>query len=179
MSDKERFIGLLKEIKRDGIEKLISNLEKSDFFTAPASTQYHDSVKGGLCKHSLNVYEKLTAVDIPNTSMESMILVALLHDVCKIGFYKVSSRNVKNEKGLWESVPYYSIDDSLPLGHGEKSVIMLLQDIKLTVEEMMAIRWHMAGYEPKENYNALSKAFSEFPLALELHIADMRATYLK
>jgi hypothetical protein len=111
--------------------------------------------------------------------MESMILVALLHDVCKIGFYKVSSRNVKNEKGLWESVPYYSIDDSLPLGHGEKSVIMLLQDIKLTVEEMMAIRWHMAGYEPKENYNALSKAFSEFPLALELHIADMRATYLK
>lgn len=180
MDDKTRFIELLRsEIKRDGIETVIKSLEKSDFFTAPASTQYHDSEKGGLCKHSLRVYEELKKEVGDLFSKESVAIVALLHDVCKIGFYTVSTRNVKNEYGNWEKVPYYTVDDKFPMGHGEKSVILLLQMLKLTTEEMMSIRWHMGGFEPKENYSSQSKAYGEFPLALFLHLADMKATYLK
>lgn len=182
MSDKSTFIDILrKNVKRDGIEKLISMLEKTDFFTAPASTQYHDSVEGGLCHHSLNVYRHLLDDwgSITDTSLESITIVSLLHDLCKIGYYKVSTKNVKDESGKWTQVPFYMVDDKLPLGHGEKSIIMILQMMTLTTEEMMAIRWHMSGFEPKENYPSISKAYSEFPLAVYLHTADLKATYLK
>ena len=83
------------------------------------------------------------------------------------------------ENGVWKQVPYYSIDDKIPLGHGEKSVILVMQHMKLTTEEIMAIRWHMAGFEPKENYKYMGKAYEEFPLCTYLSNADMRATYIK
>lgn len=179
--NKEKFLSVFKAyVQREGIDNVIAMLEKTDFFTAPASTQYHDSVEGGLCYHSLRVYEELTDMTLlTGIPMESVAIVGLLHDVCKIGFYTVSSRNVKDASGRWNSVPYYTVDDKLPLGHGDKSVIMLLQLMKLTTDEIMAIRWHMGGFVAKEDYQTLSKAYGECPLALYTHLADMKATYLK
>ena len=178
--NKKRFIAVAQRfISRDGIKDVLLGLEKSDFFTAPASTRFHDSEEGGLCHHSLRVYDMLYADLGATVSMESIVLVALFHDICKIGYYTVEMRNNKNEQGKWEKVPYYGVDDKLPFGHGDKSVFLLMQDIKLTMDEAMAIRWHMGLSVPKEEYSTMSKAFTEFPLALHLHIADMKATYLK
>lgn len=172
-SDRERFIDTVRAyVKRDGVETLLTYLDKSDFYTAPASTKYHDSEEGGLCKHSLKVFAKMTKDGVT----ESKAIVSLFHDICKVGFYKIEYRNSK-ENGVWVKVPYYTVDDRLPYGHGEKSVLMIQEFMKLTLDEAMAIRWHMGGFEPKENYGYLSKAFTEFPLALELHIADLKATY--
>jgi HD superfamily phosphohydrolase YqeK len=111
--------------------------------------------------------------------METIAIISLLHDICKIGFYKVSTRNVKDEKGKWIQVPYYEVDDKLPIFHSCKSVIMLQQIIKLTDDEILAIASHMGLSEPKEHYTTISRAFEQCPLALHLHIADMKATYLK
>ena len=111
---------------------------------------------------------------------ETIAIVALFHDLCKIGYYKVSSRNVKNEAtGKWEKVPYYEVEDKLPYGHGEKSVYLLSEFIKLTVQEAMAIRWHMGAYVGQQDWQTLGKAYDEFPLAMFLHFADMKATHLK
>jgi HD superfamily phosphohydrolase YqeK len=186
MGNKERFISILRTmVQRTGIEKLISKLEQSDFFTAPASTKYHESYQGGLVEHSLNVYDFLMSEYQYNerfakiTNPESIAVVALLHDICKMHYYKEEMRNTKDENGKWIQVPFYTVEDQLPLGHGEKSVFLIKEFIDLSLEEVMAIRWHMGLSEPKENYNYISKAFSEFPLALYLHIADMKAIYIK
>lgn len=178
---KARFIKLAKDnIKRDGINELLASLEKTDFFTAPASTRFHDSEEGGLCKHSLSVFDHLTS-DLKDKfyDMESIALVSLFHDVCKVNYYTIEMRNKKDENGKWISVPFYSVDDKFPLGHGEKSIVMIMDKMKLKLEEMMAIRWHMCGFEPKENYTYLSKAMSEFPLIIHLHSADLKASYIQ
>lgn len=186
-SDKEEFIGIYKEkITRDGADKLLEFLEKSDFFTAPASTRFHGAYEGGLLRHSLNVYECLTEYLARervqkkyglNASDESAAIVALLHDICKVNFYTVSMRNSKNEQtGQWEKVPYYTIDDKLPYGHGEKSVYMISGFIRLTREEAMAIRWHM-GFSGIEDKNTIGKALEMYPLAFALSVADMEASY--
>ena len=128
---KEEFLGLLKSINREGMDKLIEFIEKSDFFKAPASTRFHGSHEGGLLEHSMKVYEilidkvKNSVVPI-EVSQESLIIIALLHDICKVNFYKVDYRNAKNSFGEWEKVPYYTIEDTIPYGHGEKSVMMIL-----------------------------------------------------
>ena len=125
---------------------------RSDFFTAPASTRYHGACEGGLLAHSLNVYDCL--VDILNRprvkelygieySDESIAIAALMHDVCKVNFYKTSFRNAKDENGKWVSVPYYTIEDNLPYGHGEKSVYIVSGYMRLTRDEAFAIRYHM------------------------------------
>lgn len=179
---KEKFLELLKSVNREGMDKLIEFIEKSDFFKAPASTRYHGAYEGGLLEHSMKVYEILTqkvknaCVEI-NVLEESLILIALLHDICKVNFYKVDYRNAKNSFGEWEKVPYYTIEDTIPYGHGEKSVMMITEYIKLTGEEKYCIRWHMGFTEPKESYNALGQAFKKFPLALLVHEADLEATY--
>ncbi len=178
----EEFRTLLNSINREGIDNLINFIEKTDFYTAPASTRFHGSYEGGLLEHSVKVYEILkhkvanTVIDI-NVSEDTLKIVALLHDICKVNFYKVDYRNAKNEQGVWEKVPYYTVDDLIPYGHGEKSVMMLTEYIKLTSEEKYAIRWHMGFTEPKEQYNTLSIAFKKYPLALLLHEADLEATY--
>lgn len=107
-----------------------------------------------------------------------MIISALLHDLCKTYFYVVDYRNKKNDAGVWEKVPYYTVDDKIPYGHGEKSVMMIEEYIKLTPTERYAIRWHMGWSEPKESYNALGTAMGKYPLVLALHEADQEATYL-
>ena len=187
MSKIEEFESLLLSTKREGIEDLLEFIRKSDFYTAPASTRFHSCHEGGLLEHSLNVYKCLKEKennimwaevykDIPE---ESLIICALLHDLCKSYFYTVEYRNKKNEEtGVWEKVPFYTIDDKVPYGHGEKSVMMIEEYIKLTPVERYSIRWHMGWSEPKENYNALGKAMGKYPLVLALHEADQEATYL-
>ena len=179
---KEEFINLLKGINRAGMENLLDFIEKTDFYKAPASTKYHGSYEGGLLEHSMKVYEilkekvKNSPIEI-NTSDDTLKIVALLHDICKVNFYKVDYRNAKNQFGEWEKVPYYTIEDTIPYGHGEKSVMMITEYLKLTSEEKYAIRWHMGFTEPKESYTTLGQAFKKYPLALLLHEADLEATY--
>ena len=132
---KEQFLELLKTVKRDGIEDLIKFLETSDFFKAPASTRFHGDYEGGLVAHSLKVYEILkhkvqnSVLEI-NIPEESIIIIGLLHDICKTNFYKTDYRNAKNALGVWEKVPYYTVEDTIPYGHGEKSVMMITEYIK-------------------------------------------------
>jgi hypothetical protein len=179
MGVKERFIKVAKErIKREGIDDLLKLLENTDFFTAPASTRYHHSYEGGLAKHSLEVFDILdTDLNLSDFDKESIAIVSLFHDICKVGYYEVSTRNTKDENGKWIQVPYYTVDDKFPYGHGEKSVYLISGVMKLTDEEAMAIRWHM-GLSEKDNYNYVSKAFEMFPLSLHLHLADMKSAYL-
>ena len=179
---KEEFLKLLRSTNREGIEDVINFLEKSDFFAAPASTRFHGNYEGGLMEHSMKVYEilkekvKNTCIKI-NTPEESLIIMALLHDICKANYYKVDYRNAKNELGEWEKVPYYTVDDKIPYGHGEKSVMMLTEYIKLTNEEKYTIRWHMGFSEPKENYAPLGLAYKKYPIALLLNESDLESTY--
>jgi len=165
-------------IKREGINELMTSLEKSDFYTAPASTRYHDSEEGGLVKHSVEVFDWLMKDYGDKYDHETIALVSLFHDICKIGYYKVEMRNAKDDKGKWVQVPYYTVDDKLPINHACKSVIMLQQVIKLNNDEILAIASHMGLSEPKENYSTISKAFTECHLALHLHLSDMKSTYI-
>jgi len=183
MENKERFIELLRSTKREGIEDLISWLEGTDFYKAPASTRFHGDYKGGLVEHSIKVYEifkekvKNASIEI-NIPEDTIIITALLHDICKANFYKVDYRNTKNEYGQWIKVPYYAIEDNEPYGHGEKSVMLANQFIKMTLEEMYSIRWHMWFTEGKEQYNYISTAYNKYDLAVLTHVADLKASYL-
>lgn len=169
---RETFIELYREyIKRDGAEELLKWICESDFFKAPASTKYHGAHESGLVEHSVNVFNRLGRKD------ETGAIVSLLHDICKANFYAVSYRNVKNELGVWERVPYYTIDDKFPYGHGEKSVYIISRFMRLTEEEAMAIRWHMGGFDDNKS-PALSTAWEKYPLGVLLHCADLQASYL-
>lgn len=184
---KEQFMKLLVKTERPGIPNLLEYLGRSDFYIAPASAKYHGAHAGGLLEHSMAVYDaglKLFCSSqngyILPCSTKSWITVSLLHDICKVNFYKPGTRNVKNEAtGEWEKVPCYTIDDQLPLGHGEKSVIILQQFLALTEEEALAIRWHMAGFEEGgyANRQALSAAMNKYPLITALHMADLSACF--
>ena len=179
---REKFIELLKKVDRDGMNDLLDFLEKSDFYKAPASTRFHGDYEGGLVEHSLKVYEllvdKVKNSPVPiDVKEESLIIIALLHDICKANYYKVDYRNAKNEFGEWEKVPYYTVDDTIPYGHGEKSVMMITEYIKLTVEEKYCIRWHMGFTEPKELYGTIGEAYKRYPIALLMHEADLESTY--
>ncbi|WP_277407922.1 HD domain-containing protein [Lacrimispora xylanisolvens] len=184
----ERFEKLLLETKRPGIEALLEFIRKSDFYAAPASTRFHGSYEGGLLEHSLNVYDCLAnkwELDsgawhehLEKVKEESIAISALLHDICKTYYYTTEMRNKKDESGVWVQVPFYTVDDRIPYGHGEKSVMMIEEYIKLLPAERYAIRWHMGSYEPKELWNTLGTAMEKYPLVLALHEADMEATYL-
>lgn len=187
MTNRERFIEIFNEkIQREGKEKLLEFLEKSDFFTAPASTRYHGAHEGGLLEHSLNVYDCLCDILARprmkelygvQYSDESIAIAALMHDVCKVNFYKTSFRNAKDETGRWVSVPYYTIEDTLPYGHGEKSVYIISGFLRLTRDEAFAIRYHM-GFSGTEDPGNVGRALEMFPLAYALCCADMEAAFL-
>lgn len=187
MTNKERFIEIFKtHVKREGADKLLSYLtDACDFFTAPASTRFHGNYEGGLCEHSLNVYDCLCDImSRPRIkeqygisySEESIAIAALLHDICKTNFYKVSFRNAKNAEGKWESVPFYTIEDNLPYGHGEKSVYIASGFMRLTRDEAFAIRYHM-GFSGNDDPGNVGRAMEMFPLAFFLHCADSEAAY--
>lgn len=193
----EKFEQLLTSVKRDGIDKLLAYIRKSDFYRAPASTRFHSCHDGGLLEHSLNLYECLLskkhnpiwAEVLREVDDESLILVALLHDLCKSYLYVPEFKNKKvysdtgtkrDEGGRfdWQAVKGYSTDDKIPYGHGEKSVMMIEEFIKLKPIERYAIRWHMGFTEPKEYWNTLTTAIKKYPVILAVHQADMEATYL-
>ena len=186
--DREEFLEIYNSlIKREGAKALLDYLLSSscDFFSAPASTKYHLAFEGGLVRHSLNVYrclkDYLSRERVKNEycleySEESIAIVALLHDLCKTNFYKIGFRNVKDDNGIWQRVPTYEINDTLPYGHGEKSVYIISGYMKLTREEAFAIRYHM-GFSNGDDERNVGKAFEMFPLAVALSFADMEATF--
>ena len=200
MTKREEFIAVYQEnIKRRGADRLVEwrgrlpppcntewlDSDASDFFTAPSSTRFHGAYEGGLVEHSLNVYECLKDyLSRPRTkdlygmdyTPETIAVTALLHDICKVGFYAVDYRNAKNDQGVWEKVPYYTVRDTLPYGHGEKSVYMIQSFMRLTRDEAFAIRYHM-GFSGNEDKNSVGRALEMFPLALAVNVADMEATY--
>jgi hypothetical protein len=200
-ANKEKIIIVLRETGRKEIESLVTYLESSDFFMAPASTKYHGAYPGGLAEHSIHVWYLLQhkngyyRLDL---STDNIAIVALLHDVCKINFYGREIKNVlkgkkkimKNKKvdGVWKEVEEeindwqeeeaIVVNDQNPLGHGEKSVITLLRFIQLTDLEISMIRWHMGGYVPKDEYRDLSNAVDMYPAIIALHTADLESAHL-
>ncbi len=187
--NKKTFIDLYnKEIKREGADKLLEYILTTDFFNAPASTRFHLCEKGGLCQHSLHTYSRLLK-NVKDEygeewdkviSPESVAICGLLHDICKANFYKEDTRNVK-VNGVWEQVPYYTVDDKLPYGHGEKSVYIINGFMRITREEALAINWHMGPFDARVvggNQNAMKDAYMQYPLAFFLYLADMQSVYL-
>jgi hypothetical protein len=173
-------------IERAGADKLLAYLKGSDFCTAPASTRFHLAEKGGLIKHSVNVYKRLVRLmeeefgenweDV--YTHETVAIVSLLHDVCKIGTYQVDYKNVKDSTGAWVKEAFYKVSEELPYGHGEKSVYIISGFIRLSREEAMAINWHMGGFDERAKSYSLSAAMAKYPLCVLLHSADFLATYL-
>lgn len=174
-ANKQQFLSLCREhIHREGIEKVLAYLENSDFFTAPSSTNFHLNEEGGLCRHSINVFETacklyehiaLPAIrsgqspfteEIP---LESIAIAALLHDVCKVKFYHKVERWKKDAHNKWVSYPGYEVRDDFPFGHGEKSCLMLGWYMRLKPDEMLAIRWHMGMFDMGENGSSQRYAF--------------------
>ena len=185
---KEEFLTLLRSTEREGIEDLIEALEEMGFFTAPASANHHLNVVGGLLEHSLNtckaalaIYEGLKPLDASiekEVRRDSIILSSLLHDVCKSDIYKRSVKKRKNNVGQWEDVEGYSVSyKNFPMGHGEKSVILLLcNGLSLYDDEMLAIRWHMGAwginmnsFEDQRCYDTSRKLY---PLVSIIQAAD-------
>ena len=181
---KQRFLTIFTaNVKRDGAEEFLRWLESTDFFVAPASTKYHCACPHGLVMHSLSVYDMMMEKHFVEgeDSLESFTLSALLHDLCKAQFYKISTRNVKNEQGKWEQKEFYQIEDMFPYGHGEKSVFLIERFIRLKPSEATAIRWHMGGFDEavRGGSYAISHAYEKYPLAVKLHLSDLESTYLR
>lgn len=164
------------------IKKGLSWLETSGFYAAPASSQYHDSVPGGLVHHSLKVYnETMEMLNNPKFStcdFLSAAVISLVHDWCKIGLYESYMRNVKNEQtGQWEQVLSYRINQKgIPLGHGVGSMFLANKVFTLTPEEACAVRWHMGEYNVADNeMNELHNANAHNPLCYLIQFADRLA----
>ncbi len=177
-------------IQRDGIENLMEWLEnETDFFKAPASTRYHGSYEGGLLEHSLNVYNCLLW-EMENRvgkgweeiySPETIAIVALFHDLCKIDRYILVEKWWKGSEGQWESYDAYDYNrEKSEMGHGAQSVFYLQKFIQLSEVEAQAIYWHMGAYDisPYSTLAHCSETFKWNPLAFLTHRADMAATYV-
>ncbi|MDR0384401.1 MAG: HD domain-containing protein [Christensenellaceae bacterium] len=184
MEAREEFIQIYTQnIKREGAAELLEFIKTTDFFTSPASTRFHGNFEGGLLQHSIKVYKRLVKLvqdENIDISPESVAIIALLHDICKANTYKIEMRNskVNNE---WVKVPYYTYNDSLPYGHGEKSVYIVSGFMKLTRDEAMSINWHMGAFDARNNNltsSTLAKAFQMYPIAFLTHVADLISAYL-
>lgn len=195
---RSKYLSLFSLVEREGINELILWIVNTDFFEAPASSNGHNNYEGGLVEHSLEVYYNLMTLAKKNDNLpldlnyQTLILVSLCHDLCKADFYKGSWKNQKRigpdgkdvlddrQKPIWDQVPYYAIDDQFPSGHGEKSVFILQRFLRLTEEEILAIRWHMGGFDDTaRSYSgglALTKAMQKYPLVALLHCADLIAS---
>ena len=196
---KKEFHDLIFSIERDGIDELLDYLEKdTDFYSAPSSSKYHGAYKGGLLEHSLNVYKnlkQLSSIYKTNLEEENIIIIALLHDICKTNFYIQAVKNVKRKnkdgsfvftekgKNIWDEEIYYDFNDLLPLGHGEKSVIIAQKFIPLSNLEIMCIRWHMMAYDDAvKGYGgnlALTNAVNLYPEIALVHSADLLSISLE
>lgn len=185
MITKQEFIEEIeRSINREGISDFIEFLKSTDFFSAPASTRYHEAYEGGLMEHSFKVYQELKNLAIMYCSRldvtlnpESIALVALFHDVCKIGCYKTEMRWRKDEHQRWEQYPTYKFEEDYPFGgHGSKSVFLLQHYMQLTPDEASAINCHMGAWDSSK-YNNPSPVYESNLLAWLLHVADEAATY--
>lgn len=173
--NKTEYIRLCKKhIHRDGLDRVLAYLEKSDFYQAPSSTAFHLNEDGGLCLHSINVFRTAckiySDIAIPamqnekspfkeDISLESLAIVCLFHDLCKIKLYHKTERWKKDANNHWMSYPGYEIKNDFPFGHGEKSCLMLSWYMRLKPEEMLAIRWHMGMFDIAENGSSQRYAF--------------------
>ncbi|MBQ0029962.1 MAG: HD family phosphohydrolase [Paludibacteraceae bacterium] len=189
--NKSEFMELLRSTEREGIEDVIEGLEKDGFFEAPASAGHHLNVEGGLLEHSLNTCKTALAIweamkplsaDVQKIKRESVIIASLLHDVCKTDIYKRTVKKKKTVIGTWEDSEGYKVSyKNFPMGHGEKSVIMLLfYGLEMNDDEMLAIRWHMGAWginmnslEEVRNYDT---AGIKYPLVEIIHSADSLAS---
>lgn len=187
MTNREQFINIMSQVKRDGIIDLLDWLDTTDFYSAPASTRFHGSYPGGLVVHTLNVAYELRELikfyDIQGIPKDSIIIVALAHDFCKINTYQETMVNVppqRTESGKWEQKLGYKKSEYCKLGHGAKSLSILQDFIKLEDYEKEAIYWHMGAYDIStlSSINNLYDVFEENKLAFLLHMADMVATYI-
>ena len=188
---KEEFISLLKSTGRDGIDDVIEEIDRLGFFTAPASAGHHLNTEGGLVVHSLNtckaalaLWEAMKPLEPSletEVKRESIIIASLLHDVCKADIYKRTVKKGKNKPGQWEDSEGYKVSyKDFPMGHGEKSlVVVLLSGLELYDDEMLAIRWHMGAwgvnltsFEDVRNYDTAQKIY---PLVAIIHAADCMA----
>ena len=199
----KRFEQLLQSVSRDGVARLLSYIKSSDFFIAPASTRFHGAYEGGLLQHSLNVFDCLMAKKnnqiwshiLEEVGDESLTVMSLLHDICKTYFYAKGTKNQKTYDSdkvktaeawqvkhdalgdyIWETVSTYQVDNRMPLGHGEKSVFIIQKYMRLTTEEIYAIRWHMGFSEPMTSYSDVGAAMEKYPIVLALYEADLEAS---
>jgi HD superfamily phosphohydrolase YqeK len=195
--NKQEFLNICRTvITRPGINELLDWLEhRSDFFIAPASANYHSAYPGGLVEHSLNVYKmckefkdtinpKYSVYErhCDNITEENIAIACLFHDLCKTNYYTPTEKWRKDENNQWVSIPTYKVIDKFPCGHGEKSVILLQQFMRLTGEEILAIRWHMGAFSAGTildiyQKNAFLSAL-EYPLTNMLCIADQYASFM-
>ncbi|MCM1521973.1 MAG: HD domain-containing protein [Muribaculaceae bacterium] len=191
---KARFCELLRSTGRENIEYVIEDLETWGFFEAPASVKNHFNFPGGLLEHSLSVYDAAVMLregilkarpDLEEKlPMDSVIIAALLHDTCKANIYRIVSRKRKNEIGVWEDIEEYEVNYSnLPMGHGEKSVVMLLRSgLDLEDDEVLAIRWHMGPWAVDntqiEQDRSYRTAVAQTPLLPLIHTADTVSSQL-
>ena len=183
---KEMILDLLRSTERDGIDKLDDYLSDStDFFTAPASTRFHNNFSGGLAQHCLNVYENFKSLlEIKGIEMseDSIIICALLHDLCKCNTYIVETRNRKNEQGQWEKYNIWATnkDVDIPLPHSSRSIAIIRKFIKLSIKEELTIFYHMGPYggEDYEYRNMLKAANEKYPQTVLFYVADTIASYL-
>lgn len=178
---KNMFVSLCKSANREGMDELLDWLEKNGFYDCPASSRFHGAYKGGLLEHSLNVYNELLRLVDAYPEFEfapdSLIVVALFHDLCKVNMYTTEKRNRKNEAGQWESYDAYVINEKFCFGgHGSKSVYLTQHFISLSPEEATAINCHMSCWDGNKD---VGRAFEQFPLAWLLHVADESATYIR
>lgn len=187
------FLSIYENIRRPGADKLLAWLKSTDFFTAPAGAKHHGAHAGGLVEHSVNVYRRLwqivlvetdramPAPDLEESVEETVAILALLHDVCKVGVYHLEPGRWRNpETGRWEDRQEYKFRDPFPLGHGEKSLFLITKYMALTEEEALAIRWHMGAYDAaaRSDLRDLSAAMAMTPWVWRLQEADMCATYI-
>lgn len=188
---KADFLTIYKDIRRPGADKLLAWLKSTDFFTAPAGAKHHGAHAGGLVVHSLNVWNRLREITLRDTidgkaildltpeTNETVAILALLHDVCKVGVYHTETKRRRNpDTGTWEDYQAYTFRDPFPLGHGEKSLYLITKYMALTEEEALAIRWHMGAFDDavKGGSRALDAAMDVSPWVWRLHEADMCAT---
>ncbi|MBR1838549.1 MAG: hypothetical protein IJ786_03235 [Bacteroidaceae bacterium] len=197
-ANKERFRELCRTyIKRDGVEAILTMLEKGDFYVAPTSSKFHLNEPGGLCLHSMNVFD--TAMKLlehvlkpavesgvsPFTTLptaESVAISTLFHDFCKINLYHEAERFKKDENDRWVKYIGYQIRDAFPFGHGEKSCFLIERFMRLTTDELLAIRWHMGMFDMGEQGSSqrfsFYRALELSPLVSLVHSADMLSSNL-
>ncbi len=198
IANKELFQELChKYIQREGLDRILAYLENTDFYEAPSSASFHLNEKGGLCRHSINVFQTalklnqhiaLPAIQEGISSFvepideESIAISTLFHDLCKVKLYHETQKWKKDDNGRWVSYPGYELKDEFPLGHGEKSCLMLSWYMRLKPEEMLAIRWHMGMFDMGENGTSLRYAFraamDKTPLVTLVQAADLLSANL-